>query len=75
MLSEIRDFIPTTTASALYKTMILPFLEFGNNFLLNGCETDIVKLQKTQNKCLRFILKKDGMYKSEQLHRDARLES
>lgn len=53
----------------------MPFLEFGNIFLLNNCETGIAKIQKTQNKCLRFILKKDRMYSSELVHRDARLET
>lgn len=63
-----------TQASEMLKRD-LPYLEFGNVFLLNCSEGDIDIIQKTQNKCLRNILGKDRMYRTEQLHRDARLET
>lgn len=75
MLGRIREYVPSNTALMLYKSMVLPYLKFGIVFLLNGCEADIDKLQKTQNKGLRCILRRNRMYDSELLHRDARLET
>lgn len=69
MLSKIRHFVPTSTALILYKTMVLPYLKFGSIFLFNCSEGDLDKIQKTQNKGLRFILRKDRMYSMEQLHK------
>lgn len=49
IISKIKDFIPVSTALILYKTLILPYLEFGNIFLLNCTETDLMKLQRIKN--------------------------
>lgn len=73
IISKIKEFIPVSTALVLYKTLILPYLEFGNIFLLNCTESDIMKLQRTQNRCLKVLLRKDRYYSTDMLHRDARL--
>lgn len=75
LLGKIREFMLTSTAVVLYKTMILPYLEFGSVFLLNRCDADIERLQKTQNRCLRFIFRVDRLYSTAQLHMHARLET
>lgn len=73
LVNKIREFIPVNTAIVLYKTMILPYLEFGNVFLLNCKSGDLVKIQRVQNRCLRTLLHKGRMYDINLLHRDARL--
>lgn len=75
MLNKIKNHLPEQTALLLYKTMVLPYLEFGNIFLLNCFECDQIKLQKMQNKSLRLLLRKDKRYSTVLLHRDARLAS
>lgn len=55
--------------------MVLPYLEFGNIFLLNCYEGDLSRIQKMQNKSLRTLLRKDKRYSTVLLHRDARLAS
>lgn len=73
MVNKIKDFIPMNTALIMYKTMILPYLEFGNVFLLNCTEGDLMKIQRTQNRCLKILMKRDSLYETELLHWDARL--
>lgn len=53
--------------------MILPYLQFGNIFMLNCTEGDLLKLQITQNKCSKPLLRRDRYYETELLHRNARL--
>lgn len=62
-----------STALVLYKTMILLYLEFGNIFLLNCNNSNLVKIQRVQNRCLKVLLKKERRYDTVLLHRDARL--
>lgn len=55
--------------------MVLPFLEYGNVLLLNCNDGELDRIQKTQNKGLRIILRKDRTYNTSLLYKDARLAS
>lgn len=73
MLNKIRGHMSNETALLLFKTMVLPYLENGNIFMLNCCEGDVARIQKLQNKALKLLLRKDRLYNTVMLHKDARL--
>ena len=71
MLSLLRSSI--TTKCAVCKCKILPFIEYGN-IVLNACtETELAKLQRMQNRCLRVALRRDQLSNVTDLHREASL--
>ena len=52
MLSKVRRYIDFNTAIAIYKTMILPVMEYGN--VANSESKLLSKLQVLQNRALRI---------------------
>lgn len=73
LLSLLRKKITTKCAVTLYKTMILPYFEYGNVFLLSCTEFDRNKLQRLQNRCLRVVFRRDNYSNVFELHMDAHL--
>lgn len=73
MLKKICDHMSNHTVLILFKAMVLPYYDFGNVFMLNCNEGELSRIQKAQNKALRIILRKDRMYRTSLLYRDARL--
>ena len=73
MLSLICSSITTKCAVCIYKCKILPFIEYGN-IVLNACTaTELPKLQRMQNRCLRVALRRDQLSNVTDLHREASL--
>ena len=55
LLSKIRKYITFEAANRIYKTMILPIIEYGD-ILYDGSNHKLLeKLQTTQNRCLRLV--------------------
>ena len=56
MLSRIRQFINKDVSLLIYKTKILPYLDYGD-ILYDGADSkSLVRLQKLQNRALRVCL-------------------
>ena len=56
LLAKIRKYITQDVAICIYKTMILPVLEYGD-VLYDGVNKKLIgKLQTIQNRCLRTCL-------------------
>ena len=72
-LRKIRGSITTKCALSIYKTMILPLLEYGGVFLGSCTERERTKLQRLQNQALRTIYKKDNHTNLYSLHDKAKL--
>ena len=72
-LRKIRGSITTKCALSIYKTMILPLLEYGGVFLGSCTERERTKLQRLQNQALRTIYKKDNHTNLYSLHDNAKL--
>lgn len=53
--------------------MVLPYLEYGNIFLLNCNEGDKIKIQRTQNRGLKSVLRRERRFDTRILHQEARL--
>ena len=70
---RMRSFLDTRAAVLVYKSMLLPLLEYGDIFLSATTAENRKKLQVLQNKGLRCALNKDAYVDSEELHDEAKL--
>ena len=63
----------TNTALTIFKSMILPYIEYGNIF--NGTCNEIYthKLQVIQNNALKIALNKNNLYSTVDLHIEAKI--
>ena len=59
MLTKIRTYINLETAITVYKSMILPILEYGDIAFDLGDETSLNKLQTLQNRVLRICVNRN----------------
>ena len=73
MLSRIRHSINKKTTLVVFKSMILPYIEYGNIF--HGTCTELYKnkLQVIQNNGLKIALGKGRFYNTVDLHIEARV--
>ena len=56
LLSRIRKFITNDAALLIYKTKILPYLDYGDVLYLGSCNKSLSKLQSIQNRALRICI-------------------
>lgn len=52
------------SALNLFKTKVLPYIEFANGLLLGCNESEKIKLQKVQNKGLKLALQRNRFYET-----------
>lgn len=72
-LLKLRKYVDAKIALQIYKTYVLPIIEFGLLFMDNYYVRQIARLQKIQNKCLRICYGKPKMSPSFPLHTRAKL--
>ena len=70
---RMRSFLSKKAAIMVYKSMLLPLLEYGDVFLSAASLEDRKRLQTLQNKGLRCALNKGIETSSEELHLEAGL--
>lgn len=75
MLSKIRICLDVRTATMIYKSMILLIIKYGNCFLLCCTLADKTHIQRIHNKGLKIAFKRDRLYNTKLLLKDARLAS
>ena len=56
LLQKIKYYITDDAATKIYKTMILPYAEYGDIFFINANNQQLKKLQTLQNRALRICL-------------------
>ena len=56
MLNKTRHYITEDAATKIYKTMILPYLDYGDIIFINSNQKQLKKLQTLQNRALRTCL-------------------
>lgn len=74
LFRKIRQSIDKGTAVTLFKTMLLPFVEFANVFLTGCDEERKTKIQRV-NKALKIALLRGRFYDTRLLHKEARQAS
>ena len=70
---RMRNFLNVKAAVLVYKSMLLPLLEYGNIFLSATSKENRRKLQTLQNKGLRCALNKGIKTSSDELHEEVGL--
>ena len=70
---RMRSFLNTNAALKVYKNMLLPMLEYGDNFLSAASNINRSRLQVIQNKGLRCTLNKGIETSIDELHDQANL--
>ena len=73
-LRRMRYFLDVRAATLVYKSMILPIMEYGDTFLVGATAEKRKKLQTLQNKGLSCALSLDRDISTEELHRRAKLQ-
>ena len=56
MFSKIRRFITEHSAIRIYKSMLLPYFDYGDIVYDKARQIDLDKLQRAQNKCLKICM-------------------
>ena len=56
-----------------YKTMILPYLDYGDIFFMNASFEQLKKLQALQNRVLRICLNTNLYMPTDRLHQSVQL--
>lgn len=54
-LRRLRNFLPTTTKTALAQSLLLPIIDYADVCYLDLTEDMLDKLERLQNFCIRFI--------------------
>ena len=73
MLSKVRRYIDFNTALTIYKTMILPILEYGDVAYDNSDLQLLDKLQVLQNRALRICLNRQEHVPVVRMHQDCKI--
>lgn len=75
MFIKIRSCMDSRTALIVYKSMIMPYIEFSNLLLL-GCNShEKIKNQRIQNKGLKIAMGRDRFHSTISLHKECGIAS
>ncbi len=72
-LAKTRQFVSQSMSLQLYRSLVLPHLDYGDILYDTMSAQDSNKLQVIQNKCLRICLKEDPRASVDRLHDVAKL--
>ena len=71
--TKFRHMLTKSAAIRLYKSMILPYLDYGDS-IYGGANQDLLqKLQRLQNRCLRIATYQFGHTDTTELHKQQKL--
>ena len=73
LLHKIKSYITEDTATKIYKSMILPYLDYGDIFYMNSTTKQVKKLQILQNKALKICYNDRPNIPYDVLHQSAQL--
>ena len=73
LLAMIRSYISKTQALSIYKTKILPYIDYGDVFYHNCNQNLLDKMQRLQNRALRICTLNPRLHPTALLHRENNL--
>ena len=68
LLAKMRRYLKKKVAVLIYKTMILPYLDYGDVIFHRSNSGDLNKLQRLQNRCLGICLGYDRRFSTDIAH-------
>ena len=69
LLAKVKQFLQNNTALQIYKSMLLPYLDYADVIFHKSNSRDLNKLQRLQNRCLRICLGYDRRFSTERVHK------
>ena len=68
LLARMMCFLTKATALSIYKMMILPYFDYCDVIYQTACMSDLDKLQRLQNKCLKTCLGLNRLHETKEVH-------
>ena len=68
LLAKIRKFLDEKVALKIYKSMILPYLDYGDIIYNTASQEGLDKLQRLQNRCLKICKNLSIRFDTKELH-------
>ena len=68
LLRRVRSLIDTNTAIQIFKSKILPYLDYGDILFLNSHRSTLERLQRLQNRALRICINAPPRESTDLLH-------
>ena len=69
LLAKMKRYLKKDVAVLIYKTMILPYLDYGDVIFHRSNSGDLSQLQRLQNRCLRICLGYDKRFSTNKAHK------
>ena len=60
ILSKIRQFLTVSSAILIYKSMILPYFDYGDIIYMFSSKSDLNKLERLQERCINICTRTYG---------------
>ena len=73
LLKRTNIYLTEKSSLMVYKSFILPLLEYGNILYMKSCNKLLDKLQRMQNQCLKVCLNQDIRSSTAEIHKKANL--
>ena len=73
LLAKIRKFLTVPVAMKIYKSMILPYFDYGDVVYNQAGQEGLDKLQRLQNRCLKICMGFNMRFETEALHAETRV--
>ena len=71
LLGRIKKYLKNDVALKIYKSSILPYLDYADPIFHNARAADLDKLQRLQNRCLRVCLGHNRDFSTNRAHKDS----
>ena len=69
LLSKVKRYLNDCTALLIYKSMILPYLDYADVIFDRAYSKDLGKLQRLQNRCLKICSSRDRLFNTDLAHK------
>ena len=73
LLQQLRIYITTDSAVQIYKSMVLPYIDYGDVLYHNTTVNHLNKLQTLQNRGLRICFGKINTFSIDEMHNEANI--
>ena len=71
LLAKMKRYLNDDVALLIYKSMLLPYFDNADVIFNKSNSSDLDKLQRLQNRCLRICLGHDRMFSTDKVHKQA----
>ena len=72
LLGKLKKYLNNDVALSIYKSMLLPYLDYADVIFCKANTAELDKLQKLQNRCLKICLGHQRDYNTTRLHRESK---